>query len=40
MEITKGLSASVIDEYAKTNVFAPRNLKSNLFTLIAKDNVD
>ena len=40
MEITKGLSDSLIDGFAKTNVFAPRNLKSNLFTLIAKDNVD
>ena len=40
LEITEELSDIQIKHYMNTNVFAPSPLKKNLFTVLAKDNID
>ena len=38
--ITKKQSELAIKQYYRNGVFTPRNLKKNVFTIIAKDNID
>ena len=40
LEIRKELSDTQIKHYMNTKVLAPSPLKKNLFTVLAKDNID
>ena len=40
LNITRDLSNQILNQYERDGVFIPCNLKKNIFTIIAKDNID
>ena len=40
LSITKDLAARMLRQYERDKVFIPCNLRKNIFTIIAKDNID
>ena len=40
LDITRDLANRALHQYERDGVFIPRNLKKNIFTIIAKDNID
>ena len=39
-DITRDLANWILRQYERDEVFIPYNLKENIFTIIAKDNID
>ena len=40
LDITRDLANRILHQYERDGVFIPRNLKKNIFIIIAKDNID